>query len=198
MENFPRHWPFVQGIHRSSVNFPHKGQWRGALMFSLICTRRNGWVNNGDAGDLRRHRAHHDVIVMKMSPAIVSRPQCCNWVAMTQPWRIHYMWFQLERLRSMIPPPPHDYPYQWFTSDPKWKHDKVKVTNFKECQKSNLKILQAILHATRLLKLLDKMYKYEMVPSRNVGATERTRDAGRTDGRSETNLPPNNFVLLGV
>ena len=24
----------------------------------------NGWVNNGDAGDLRRHRAHYDVIVM--------------------------------------------------------------------------------------------------------------------------------------
>ena len=43
-------------FHRSPVNSPHKGQWRGALMFSLICTRINGWVNNGEAGDLRRHR----------------------------------------------------------------------------------------------------------------------------------------------
>ena len=34
---FPRYWPFVRGIHRSPVNSPHKGQWRGALMFSLIC-----------------------------------------------------------------------------------------------------------------------------------------------------------------
>ena len=34
-------------------------------MFSLICAWINGWANNGDAGDLRRHRAHHDVIVMK-------------------------------------------------------------------------------------------------------------------------------------
>ena len=34
---FPRHWPFVRGIHRSPVNSPHKGQWRGALMFSVIC-----------------------------------------------------------------------------------------------------------------------------------------------------------------
>ena len=34
---FPRHWPFVRGIHRAPVNSPHKGQWRGALMFSLIC-----------------------------------------------------------------------------------------------------------------------------------------------------------------
>ena len=34
---FLRYWPFVWGIHRSPVNSPHKGQWRGALMFSLIC-----------------------------------------------------------------------------------------------------------------------------------------------------------------
>ena len=43
---------------------PHKGQWRGALMFSLICARINGWVNNGQAGDLRRNHAHYVVIVM--------------------------------------------------------------------------------------------------------------------------------------
>ena len=40
-KHFPRYWPFVRGIHRSPVNFPHKGQWRGALMFSLICARVN-------------------------------------------------------------------------------------------------------------------------------------------------------------
>ena len=45
-------------------NSPHKGQWRGVLMFSLICAWTNGWVNNRNAGDLRRHRAHYDVIVM--------------------------------------------------------------------------------------------------------------------------------------
>ena len=63
-KHFPRYRPFVRGIHRSPVNSPHKGQWRGALMFSLICARTNGWVNNGEAGDLRRHRAHCDVIAM--------------------------------------------------------------------------------------------------------------------------------------
>ena len=52
------------GIHRSPVNSPHKSQWRGALIFSLICAWINGWVNNREAGDLRRHRAHHEVIVM--------------------------------------------------------------------------------------------------------------------------------------
>ena len=35
-KHFPRYWPFVRGIHRSPVNFPHKGQWHGALVFSLI------------------------------------------------------------------------------------------------------------------------------------------------------------------
>ena len=63
-KHFPRYWPFVRGIHRSLVNSPHKAQWRGALMFSLICVWINGWVNNREAGDLRRYRAHYDVTVM--------------------------------------------------------------------------------------------------------------------------------------
>ena len=40
--HFPRYWPFVRGIHRSPVNSPHKGQWRGALIFSFICA----WINH--------------------------------------------------------------------------------------------------------------------------------------------------------
>ena len=62
--HFPHYWTFVQGIHRSPVNSPYKGQWRGALMFSLICTWINRRVNIREAGDLRRHHAHYDVIVM--------------------------------------------------------------------------------------------------------------------------------------
>ena len=38
LKHFPHYWPFMQGIHQSPVNSPHKGQWRRALMFSLICT----------------------------------------------------------------------------------------------------------------------------------------------------------------
>ena len=63
-KHFPRYWPFVRGIPRSPVNSPHKGQWRGALMFSLIYVWLNGWVNNRKAGDLRRRRVHYDVAVM--------------------------------------------------------------------------------------------------------------------------------------
>ena len=66
-KHFPRYWPFARGIHRSPVNSPHKDQWRGALMFSLICVWINGWVNNSEAGDLRRYQAHYDVSVMRQS-----------------------------------------------------------------------------------------------------------------------------------
>ena len=66
-KHFRRYWPFVWGIRRSPPNSPHKGQWRGALIFSLICAWINGWVNNREVGDLRHHRAHYDVTVMKVS-----------------------------------------------------------------------------------------------------------------------------------
>ena len=63
-KHFPRNWPFVRGIHRSPVNSPHKGQWCGALMFSLICAWINGWMNTREAGNPRRHRTNFDVAVM--------------------------------------------------------------------------------------------------------------------------------------
>ena len=66
-----RRW-IPRGIHRSPVNSPHKGQWRGALLFPLICAWINDWVNNGEAGDLRRHRVHHDVIVMVLKEVWIS------------------------------------------------------------------------------------------------------------------------------
>ena len=74
-KHIPRYWPFVWGIHRWPVNSPHKGQWRGALMFSLICARINGWINNRESGDLRRHCAHYDVIVMQS--ALRARTPAC-------------------------------------------------------------------------------------------------------------------------
>ena len=75
--HFPRYWPSVRGIHLSPVNSPHKGQWRGALMFSLICVWINGWVNNGEAGDLRRYRTHYDVSVMYRTKGVYCM---CPWV----------------------------------------------------------------------------------------------------------------------
>ena len=62
-KHFPHSWPIVRGIHRSPVNSPHKGQWRGALMFYLIWAWINGWVNNRDPGDLRCQCTYNDVTV---------------------------------------------------------------------------------------------------------------------------------------
>ena len=77
------------------VNSPHKGQWHAALMFSLICGWINGWVNSREAGDLKRRRAHYDVIVMptcyRMMPWIVymvgtrtghHKPKQYHWYAL--------------------------------------------------------------------------------------------------------------------
>ena len=73
-KRFPRYWSFVRGIHR----FPHKGQWRGPVMFSLISAWINGSVNNREAGDLRRHGAYYDVTVMRS--VIISAMSICRWV----------------------------------------------------------------------------------------------------------------------
>ena len=61
---FLRYWPFVRGIHRSPVNSPHKGQWRRASIFPLICAWIYVWANNRETVDLRRHRAQYDVTVI--------------------------------------------------------------------------------------------------------------------------------------
>ena len=69
------------------VNSLDTGQWRGALMFSLICVWINGWVNNREAGDLRRHRGHYDVNVM-FSPR--------NYMHQCLPIVIWTLWNKLE------------------------------------------------------------------------------------------------------
>ena len=109
---------------------------------------------------------------------------------------------QLERLRSEIPPAAPWLPILVIHIRSQVKTRQSQSYKFKKIAKNpNFQILPETLHATHLLKLLDKMYEYEMDPTKTVGATERTRDAGRTDGqtdgRSETSIPPNNFVVRG-
>ena len=75
------------GIHQSPVNSPHRGQWRGALMFSLIYARTNGWVNNRDADDFRHHRVHYDITLMK------------HWNTMTF---FLYLWFHISGAKTFL------------------------------------------------------------------------------------------------
>ena len=85
--HFPHYWPFVWGIHRSPVNSPLKGQWRRALMFSLICARINAWVNNHEAGDLIRHHTHYGVTVKNFFISYWSQILSCD-----QPHLHSYFW----------------------------------------------------------------------------------------------------------
>ena len=71
METFSALLAICAGNSPVTGEFPLKGQWRRALMFSLICAWINGWVNNREAGDLRCQRVHYDVIVM-----VRKRPRC--------------------------------------------------------------------------------------------------------------------------
>ena len=64
METFFALLAICAGNSPVPVTSPHKGQWRRALMFSLICAWISGWVNIREAGGLRRNHAHYDVIVM--------------------------------------------------------------------------------------------------------------------------------------
>ena len=96
--HFPRNWPFVRKIHRSPVNFPHKGQWRGALMFSLIYAWINDWVNNREAGDLRRQHGHYDVIVM-----VPTHPVGSTTSIQTRVLRTHFVHTWADTLYKVFP-----------------------------------------------------------------------------------------------
>ena len=94
---------FVRGMHKPSVNFPHKGQW-SCTLFSLICAYTNGWVDNRDAGDLRCHRTHYDVIVMGTpiyQRSVLVQVRCELWLPLPLPGRCvvwRQRWFLSRRL----------------------------------------------------------------------------------------------------
>ena len=71
METFSALLAICAGNSPVPVNSPHKGQWGGALMVSLICVWISGWVNNPEAGDLKCYHAHYDIIVMINSASLV-------------------------------------------------------------------------------------------------------------------------------
>ena len=63
-KHFPRYWPFERGNSPVTGEFPAQRPVMRSFDVSLICAWVNGWVTSREAGDLRRHRAHYDVIVL--------------------------------------------------------------------------------------------------------------------------------------
>ena len=139
-KHFPRNWPFVRGIHRSPVNSPHKGKWRGNLTFSLICIWIKDWVKNREAGDLRRYGAHYDVIVMFSDDmvSILSHNDMLSKIGSTTtrnkvgmchyrdvPWESSHhrqLVCSLKNFRQTtieVIKVPHDWPFVWI---PWWRH----------------------------------------------------------------------------
>ena len=76
METFSTLLALCTGNSPTTVNSPHRGQWRRALMFSLICAGIKDWVNNREAGDLRRHRGYYDVNVMNKNVLLTLTSMC--------------------------------------------------------------------------------------------------------------------------
>ena len=124
-KHFSHYWPFVREIHRSLVNSPHKGQWRGALMFSLICAWINSWAKNREANDLRRHRAHYDLIVLYLGgfcneledPTIIVLA-CEKWYVPRSLSILFAVTFTAGRVRNCISHrgpvnSPHKWPVTW-------------------------------------------------------------------------------------
>ena len=151
-KHFPRYWPFVWGIHRSPVNSPRKGQWRGALMFSLIYAWMNGWVRNREAGDLIRHRALYDVTVMKgggacVHPRASSHAICVickrcghgiNIEIEGQGWKIAIFNRDIAiYIRPLVWYNPEYYTRKFQITDDNssHQHNQIKVNNLSECCK---------------------------------------------------------------
>ena len=97
-KHFPRHWPFVRGFHGSPVNSLTQARYAELWCYLWSAPWINGWVNNRKAGDLRRHRAHYDVIVMIVYnlccrvrvPIYLPVPRC-KWKKTEKRWVINDM-----------------------------------------------------------------------------------------------------------
>ena len=113
METFSALLTLCVGNSPVPVNSPHKGQWRGVLVFSFICVWINDWVNNREAGDLRRHRGHYDVIVMEIWQA--SRQHNCWGISNIK--RIWTFLNQISLVRDFAISY-HKWPYGILTPDP--------------------------------------------------------------------------------
>ena len=63
--------------------FPSQRPVTRSFDVSLICALISGWVNNREAGDLRRNRAHYDFIVMLYNAILVRASYSYNAIFCT-------------------------------------------------------------------------------------------------------------------
>ena len=122
MEIFSALLALCAGNSPVPVNSPHKGQWRGALMFSLICAWINDWINSREAGDLRRHRGHYDANVMFTVNVMQSAHHLALfcWVWYHQPFFVIWSEPFTHTLLPKIPPVRARYGVPFVGQDSDW------------------------------------------------------------------------------
>ena len=126
-KRFPHYWSFAWWRHQMETfyalltpcaenQFPAQRPVTRSFGIFFICAWTNSWASNGDAGDLRLHRAHFDVIVMgrRITPERIAAMystdvsvflslnkllnEQASWDAMTLMWRHcnrtpHLIWY---------------------------------------------------------------------------------------------------------
>ena len=89
METFSALLALCAGNSPVNGEFPSQRPVTRSFDVSLICAWINAWVNNREAGDLRRHCAHYDVTVMYWEFELLSPPflqfDCYKYPCM--PWQ---------------------------------------------------------------------------------------------------------------
>ena len=102
METFPALLALCAGNSPVTGEFPAQRAVTWSFDVSFDRTWINGWVINGEAGDLRRHRTHYDVTVM-VSPIILHRSFSMgynNQPLPTLPWWISLNIIQIRTYKS--------------------------------------------------------------------------------------------------
>ena len=80
------------------------------VKLSMIWAWSNGWVNNGDAGDLRHHHAHYDVTVMGNVFQNVCEAIIFTMDQLSPLWQTEDI--ELQKPCIQLSPTTHDWPDQ--------------------------------------------------------------------------------------
>ena len=89
METFSASLGVGAGNSPVTGEFPTQRPVARSFAVLFICSWINGWVNNGEAGDLRRHRAHYDGIIMtyqRTNPVPFVNPSKHQWNGISSFW----------------------------------------------------------------------------------------------------------------
>ena len=102
-KHFPHYWPFLRGIYRWPVNSLHKGQWRGALIFPLICAWISGWTQMAsNAENVSIWWRHHGLARYEQQNGKRKDGKMSKYSHMTSPFRLRDVCMRQWSMPSLI------------------------------------------------------------------------------------------------